>query len=86
MITTALTRSAGEIRALVKRRPYQLSGKVIVITGGAGGIGSEMARRCAAGGSSVIVVDLDEDRCRDVVDALHPAARGQRGTSAYPLI
>ena len=85
MITTALTRSAGEIRALVKRRPYQLSGKVIVITGGAGGIGSEMARRCAAGGSSVIVVDLDEDRCQDVVDALPPSRSGTAGHLGVPL-
>jgi NAD(P)-dependent dehydrogenase (short-subunit alcohol dehydrogenase family) len=39
----------------------QLRDKVVVVTGGAGGIGAAMARRLAAGGArAVVVADLDE--------------------------
>lgn len=85
MITTALTRSAGELRSLVKRRPFRLSGKVIVITGGAGGIGSEMARRCAAGGATIVVVDLDAARCQAVVDSLPTPPSASPGHLGVPL-
>ena len=37
-----------------------LAGRVITITGGAGGIGSAAAKLCAARGAAVVVADLDD--------------------------
>lgn len=37
-----------------------MTGKVITITGGGGGIGGATARLCAARGASVVVADMDE--------------------------
>ena len=42
--------------------------RVVIVTGGAGGIGSAACRAIAAEGGKVLVADLDED-----------AARGRRG-------
>jgi NAD(P)-dependent dehydrogenase (short-subunit alcohol dehydrogenase family) len=42
----------------------RLGGKVVVVTGGAGGIGSALCARFAAeGAAGVVVADLDADRC-----------------------
>jgi NAD(P)-dependent dehydrogenase (short-subunit alcohol dehydrogenase family) len=47
----------------------ELRGKVVVITGGADGIGAAMARRFAADGAcGVVVADLDEAKARQVAD------------------
>ena len=47
----------------------------VVVTGGAGGIGREVAAAFASAGARVAVVDLDEDRCREVVDGLEEPGR-----------
>ncbi|MDK3025975.1 SDR family oxidoreductase [Cupriavidus taiwanensis] len=39
---------------------FDATGDVIVITGGANGIGAELARRCAQAGATVVVCDVDE--------------------------
>ena len=44
----------------------RLAGRVAVITGGAGGIGSASARRFAAEGATVIIADIDDGAGRDV--------------------
>jgi NAD(P)-dependent dehydrogenase (short-subunit alcohol dehydrogenase family) len=44
-----------------------LADRGVVVTGGAGGIGRQVAAAFAAAGARVAVVDLDEQRCRDVV-------------------
>ena len=43
---------------------YDFAGKVILVTGGAGGIGSALCRRFAAAGATLVIADLDEARAR----------------------
>ncbi|MET7702560.1 SDR family oxidoreductase [Streptomyces sp. NPDC005485] len=49
---------------------YDFRGKVIAVTGGAGGIGSALCRRFASGGAHCVVVDIDEARARKVAAEL----------------
>jgi NAD(P)-dependent dehydrogenase (short-subunit alcohol dehydrogenase family) len=44
--------------------------ETVVVTGGAGGIGREICRRCADDGAHVVVADLDEDGGRATVDRI----------------
>lgn len=49
--------------------------KVVVITGGGGGIGSALGRRFVAGGArKVVLADRDGDRARAAAGAIGPAA------------
>lgn len=48
---------------------------VIMITGGASGIGASMARQAAAAGDQVIIADIDEAGARRVASAIGPAAQ-----------
>ncbi|MGP3948755.1 SDR family NAD(P)-dependent oxidoreductase [Streptomyces sp. 7N604] len=41
---------------------YDLRDKVVVVTGGAGGIGSALCHRFASGGARLVVVDIDKVR------------------------
>ena len=43
-------------------RPMKLTGSVALVTGGASGLGAATARRLAAGGARVVIVDRDETR------------------------
>jgi NAD(P)-dependent dehydrogenase (short-subunit alcohol dehydrogenase family) len=43
-----------------------ISGKVAVVTGGASGLGEATARRFAADGAQVAILDFDEDRAQSV--------------------
>jgi NAD(P)-dependent dehydrogenase (short-subunit alcohol dehydrogenase family) len=55
----------------------ELSGKVVVVTGGASGIGRALAQRFAGeGAKGVVVVDLDVDGARTVADGIGTAALG----------
>lgn len=42
-------------------KPRALAGKIAVVTGGAGGIGSAIARRLLADGASVALLDIDQE-------------------------
>jgi NAD(P)-dependent dehydrogenase (short-subunit alcohol dehydrogenase family) len=45
----------------VIRRPYEIDGKVVLITGAANGIGRDTARRLADRGARVALIDRDSD-------------------------
>jgi NAD(P)-dependent dehydrogenase (short-subunit alcohol dehydrogenase family) len=52
-----------------------IADKIIVVTGGANGIGHALCRRFAAGGArAVIVADIDLDRARAVANEIHGVA------------
>ena len=53
-----------------------LAGKVAVVTGGGSGIGEAAARRLAAEGASVVVVDVDGERATRTAGELGQAALG----------
>ncbi|MBP5505167.1 MAG: SDR family oxidoreductase [Bacteroidales bacterium] len=50
--------------------PYSLEGKSVLITGGAGGIGSEVARVCARLGARIILTDIREDALKVALSSL----------------
>jgi NAD(P)-dependent dehydrogenase (short-subunit alcohol dehydrogenase family) len=52
-----------------------LTGKVAVITGGAGGIGKAVALECATAGMDVVLADLDEPGMRDVATEITSLGR-----------
>jgi NAD(P)-dependent dehydrogenase (short-subunit alcohol dehydrogenase family) len=67
-----------------------LDGKVAIVTGGAGGIGSAVGARLSEEGSEVVLVDLDESKARAAADALPGKAIGvgadvttEAGVDAY---
>ena len=47
-----------------------LAGQVVVISGGAGAIGSAIAETCVEAGAHVAVADLSEERCARVVERI----------------
>ena len=50
--------------------PDELAGRVAFVTGGAGGIGSAVARSLASKGACVVVCDLDEEGAGEVAEDL----------------
>jgi NAD(P)-dependent dehydrogenase (short-subunit alcohol dehydrogenase family) len=50
---------------------YDYKNKVILITGGAGGIGSHLAREFSAQGARMILLDLDQKRLDSVISELN---------------
>ena len=48
----------------------QVSGRTIIITGGASGIGAALARRMAAAGAKVVVADLNGDAAQVLADGI----------------
>ena len=57
--------------------PYSLEGKTILITGGAGGIGSEVARVCSKMGARIILTDIREDALETVLTSLPTVEFGE---------
>ena len=58
--------------------PRELQGQVALVTGGAGGIGSAVARAVAAEGACVVVTDLDGDGAQAVAGDLGDVGLGVR--------
>jgi rhamnulose-1-phosphate aldolase/alcohol dehydrogenase len=50
--------------------PRELAGEIAFVTGGAGGIGSAVARSLAAQGTCVVACDLDEEGAQEVAESL----------------
>lgn len=50
--------------------PYSLEGKTILVTGGAGGIGSEVARVCSKLGARIILTDIREEALQQALSSL----------------
>jgi 3alpha(or 20beta)-hydroxysteroid dehydrogenase len=55
-----------------------LERKVVVVTGGARGIGAAIARRVASAGATVVVADILDDECRSVAASIGRAATAAR--------
>lgn len=63
------------------RNPFDIAGRVVVITGGAGLLGASYARTLAAAGAHVVVADIDGDAAARVA-----AEAGEAGSiSAMPV-
>lgn len=58
--------------------PPELTHRVAIVTGGAGGIGQAIAAELAASGATVVVADRDEA-------GAHAVADGLAGARAYPI-
>ena len=50
--------------------PFSLQGKTVLVTGGAGGIGSEVGRVCSKMGARVILTDIRNDALIEAVKTL----------------
>lgn len=61
-----------------------IEGKVVVVTGGGGGIGTETCLRFAAEGGTVAVVDLNKESAQAVVERI-TAAGGRARAYAVDL-
>lgn len=60
---------------------FDLSGKVAVVTGGAGGIGAVYAEALGDAGASVVIADLNVDAAKRTVNSL--SDRGYTATATH---
>jgi sorbose reductase len=65
------------------KKLFSLEGKVVVVTGGAQGIGEEVAKHLAAVGADVVIFDRQGDKAQKVADEI--AKEYGRRTFAYSV-
>jgi NAD(P)-dependent dehydrogenase (short-subunit alcohol dehydrogenase family) len=46
---------------------FNLKGKTVIITGGAGLLGSAFSKACAEHGANVVIVDIDEEKANELI-------------------
>lgn len=73
MTTTPLTHTPHDSGVPASARDFSVEGRVAIITGGAQGIGRELARQFAAAGAVSVVADLDIKKAESVVKEIHDA-------------
>lgn len=56
---------------------YNLTNKTIIITGGAGLLGSAFSKACAESEANVIIVDIDENKGNDLVGTLKTGTKNK---------
>ncbi len=69
----------------VMNDPFDITGKIAVITGGGGVLCSEMARALAGRGAKVAVLDINESQARAVADAISEHGGAAVGIAANVL-
>ncbi len=53
---------------------FNFDGKAVIVTGGAGALAGEVARRFAAAGAKIVLVDIDRDGLRNALSSLDAPA------------
>jgi NAD(P)-dependent dehydrogenase (short-subunit alcohol dehydrogenase family) len=52
------------------KNPLDFTGKAVIVTGAAAGIGAACARAFAEAGAGVVLADINESKCRDAADLI----------------
>jgi 3-oxoacyl-[acyl-carrier protein] reductase len=73
MTTTRLTHIAHDSGVPAEARDFSVKDRVVIVTGGAQGIGRELARQFAAAGAVAVVADLNIDGADAVVAEIRDA-------------
>ena len=56
---------------------FDLNGKTVIITGGAGLIGSAFSKACAESNANLVIVDIDEKRGNELIDAIQTKTKNE---------
>jgi NAD(P)-dependent dehydrogenase (short-subunit alcohol dehydrogenase family) len=79
----AMSRMPSSAENLSVRGPFDLSGRVALVTGGTRGLGLAIARAFSSAGADVVVASRKEDACRDVAAELRSAGGRALGHACH---